>query len=317
MMRYNIYTDGSCDLFSMHREGGYAYTIYNQDMSKMIRGFSNGVVDTTNNRMELMAIIEACKAIEDGASVRVFSDSRYAINVLSGKWNPSANIDLVMEHRKANAHRLKIMYVWVKGHAGNPYNEEADRLAASAQEMVKLRVNGSEIPISLKRWEHLDIDSPSDIGKKEIHWIGSPRNVFEGNHNEFIENSDRYIAIIDAIPGNGKRRNTCAFSVCLRDKIAFHRSYASIECPTENRLLLTSLHRCLGTFQAGSDIHLYTASDYVRDVMTGKCRIKSNVDIITPIMGLIENLGKITFRTIDEDNEDFLMVHKEALGQSH
>ncbi len=125
---YYLYTDGSANNFSPYGEGGYAYIITNKD-KQVLKQFSEGALHVTNNIMELKAIIEGCKVIEDNSSVIVISDSQYALNVLSGKYKAKANLELIKEHLLNNVHRLNIKYVWVKGHSGEELNEMADQLA--------------------------------------------------------------------------------------------------------------------------------------------------------------------------------------------
>lgn len=127
-MKYFLYTDGSCDNLSIRREGGYAYVILDQK-ENIIKSFSKGTINTTNNIMELTAIIEGCKAIpEDKAEVVIYSDSQYALNVLSGKWKAHTNCSLINEH-KINMKRLRLQYNWIKGHCGNKFNDMVDLLA--------------------------------------------------------------------------------------------------------------------------------------------------------------------------------------------
>lgn len=136
-MKYLLYTDGSCDNLSVHREGGYAYVILDQKKN-IIKSFSKGALNTTNNIMELAAIIEGCKAIpEDNAEVTIYSDSQYALNVLSGRWTARANLDLIGEH-KINKKSLHLKYNWIKGHCGNKFNDMVDLLAET--ELNNMRV---------------------------------------------------------------------------------------------------------------------------------------------------------------------------------
>lgn len=133
---FYLYTDGSCDNLSANREGGCAYVLLN-DSKNIVKQFSKGLTGVSSNQMELMAIIEGCKAVPvNGASVTVISDSRYAINILSGKWHAQANLELIKKH-SANKGRLKIDYQWVKGHNGNKFNEMVDHMAN--QEALKLK----------------------------------------------------------------------------------------------------------------------------------------------------------------------------------
>lgn len=127
-MKYYLYTDGSANNFSPYGEGGYAFIITNQ-YKQILKQFSDGELNATNNTMELKAIIQGCRAIEDGSDVIVVSDSKYALGVLSGRYKAKANLELIKEHIIDNASRLNIQYAWVRGHSGDELNEMADQLA--------------------------------------------------------------------------------------------------------------------------------------------------------------------------------------------
>lgn len=116
-----IYTDGSCN--PNPGKGGWAYVIPARGVEKF------GVeANTTNNRMEMRAIIEALKATE--GPVRIFSDSQLAIKVFNGSWRGKKNLDLVVEAERLMVGR-RVTFQWVRGHNGDPGNERADYLAAS------------------------------------------------------------------------------------------------------------------------------------------------------------------------------------------
>lgn len=93
----------------------------------------------TNQRAELLAVIEALRGEEDleHAWVTVYSDSAYAVGVLYHGWKAKANLDLVEEARPLIRRCARFRMVQVKGHAGHRQNERADRLAALAVEVQK------------------------------------------------------------------------------------------------------------------------------------------------------------------------------------
>ena len=84
-----IYTDGSC-LRNPGGPGGWAW--WSPTTKRMDSG---RVAVTTNNRMELQAILEAVKALKDGRTVRIYSDSQWSINVLTRRWKAKKNLDLI------------------------------------------------------------------------------------------------------------------------------------------------------------------------------------------------------------------------------
>jgi len=146
-MNMEIYTDGACS--GNPGKGGWAYIILNREDKTELSRASGAEKLTTNNRMELTAVIKALQKAEAeyaGAetAVSVHTDSQYVQQGISSwiiKWKkndwktaakqPVKNKDLWLELDTLNA-RLRPEWFWVKGHAGNKYNEECDRLAVKA-----------------------------------------------------------------------------------------------------------------------------------------------------------------------------------------
>ena len=134
-----IYTDGSC--LTNPGNGGWAAIINNDGNIKKISGSEK---ETTNNRMELLAPINALKEIDSNTQVIIFTDSQYvklAITEWINKWITNnwqtskkedvKNKDLWIELYNLNK-SLNVKWNWVKGHAGNSMNEEVDLLAKKA-----------------------------------------------------------------------------------------------------------------------------------------------------------------------------------------
>ena len=134
-----IYTDGSC--LENPGKGGWA-AIINDDGD--IKKVSGGEKNTTNNRMELMAPINALKGINPNKEIEIYTDSQYVklgitqwINTwLKNNWKTSKkedvkNKDLWLELYNLNK-SLNVSWNWIKAHAGNPLNEEVDLLAKKA-----------------------------------------------------------------------------------------------------------------------------------------------------------------------------------------
>ena len=222
-----------------------------------------------------------------------------------------ANQDLVDEHHLRNTCRLIIDYQWIHGHSRNPFNDEVDAMAGKAQQEMRREALRTDRPTYLARWRQREIAAPSDIGRKEIHWSGALPNVFEGNPCEFILNSSRHIAIIDAVGQDGSAVGLGAHSLCKGASIAFSSDIVRICFPTLNRLLLMSLARCLTDVPDGSDVDVYSTSDYIVGIMTGQYGIKNNPDLIVPLQCRIKRLGKLTFRLIDKHNIDFMALRSE------
>ncbi len=128
--RIIVYTDGGCAI-NPGGPGGYGVVIIDKDEG-VLKEYSESYTSTTNNRMEVMAIIRAIKETASyNEAVTIISDSQYAINCATGSWKKNKNHDLWKEY-DAVAHKRDIHFIWVKGHAGNTYNERCDTLATMA-----------------------------------------------------------------------------------------------------------------------------------------------------------------------------------------
>lgn len=147
----NIYTDGS----SRGNPGPGGYGIIMEWVGKNYRKeFSQGYVRTTNNRMELLAVIQALKLLKKpGVEVTVYTDSRYVVDAVEKKWvfnwertyfKGKKNKDLwqrfLVEYRKHH-----VSFRWIRGHNNHPQNERCDALAvAASQKPGLLRDTGFE-----------------------------------------------------------------------------------------------------------------------------------------------------------------------------
>lgn len=129
-LHYVAYTDGSCDNLSKERAGGSAYVILKD--GEIVKMKNHGQLNTSNNRMELLAIISAVNACPDGSFIDIYTDSQYCILVLSKSYKPKKNPDLYELYKKCADHVGGVRFHWVKGHDGNTYNELADQLAYGA-----------------------------------------------------------------------------------------------------------------------------------------------------------------------------------------
>lgn len=143
MKQVEAFTDGACR--GNPGPGGWGVVLRFAATQKELAG---GERETTNNRMELMAAIRALEALKEPCAVAVYTDSRYVKNGIS-EWlplwqrrgwrtasrKPVKNQDLWMRLAELEA-RHDVSWHWVKGHAGHPGNERADRLANEGLEQV-------------------------------------------------------------------------------------------------------------------------------------------------------------------------------------
>lgn len=145
-MLVKIYTDGAAR-GNPDGPGGYGTVLeYVDPKGELhVKEMSQGYVKTTNNRMELMAVIAGLEALNRPCTVEVYSDSQYVVNAFNQHWvdgwikknwkrgknEPVKNVDLWKRLLKAReSHDVK--FHWVKGHDGHPQNERCDALATGA-----------------------------------------------------------------------------------------------------------------------------------------------------------------------------------------
>lgn len=134
-----VYTDGACS--GNPGPGGWAAILRFNEAEKELSG---GEAATTNNRMELTAAIRSLEALREPCEVTLYSDSRYLVDAMTKSWakawkargwlrsnkEPAMNPDLFEQLLTlTSTHRVK--FVWVKGHADNPFNARCDELAVA------------------------------------------------------------------------------------------------------------------------------------------------------------------------------------------
>ncbi|NLL63728.1 MAG: ribonuclease HI [Ruminococcaceae bacterium] len=135
----DIFTDGACS--GNPGPGGWGTILRCGDVEKELSG---GEPETTNNRMELLAVINGLKALKRPCHVTIYTDSQYVESAITNGWaegwrennwrkadkSPALNPDLWEELlNELDKHEYEI--VWVKGHAGHPENERCDKLAVA------------------------------------------------------------------------------------------------------------------------------------------------------------------------------------------
>ena len=141
-----IFTDGACS--GNPGPGGYGVVLRYKGVSKELSG---GEEQTTNNRMELTAVITGLSALKEPCAVTLYSDSKYIIDAIQKGWAKKWRANGWMRNAKDLAlnpdlweklldllEKHEVTFVWVKGHAGHPENERCDQLAV--QESQKFKV---------------------------------------------------------------------------------------------------------------------------------------------------------------------------------
>ena len=154
-MLVKIYTDGAAR-GNPDGPGGYGTVLEYVDTKGQLhkKELSQGYVKTTNNRMELMAVIVGLEALNRSCEVEVYSDSQYVVNAFNQHWvdgwikkgwkrgknGPVKNVDLWKRLLEAKQ-KHSVTFHWVKGHDGHPQNERCDELATTAADGTNLIVD--------------------------------------------------------------------------------------------------------------------------------------------------------------------------------
>ena len=145
MKKVEIFTDGACS--GNPGPGGWGAILVYGTVEKELSG---GDPTTTNNRMELTAVITALAALKEPCEVTLTSDSKYVVDGITKGWaeswkkkgwikgdkTPALNPDL-WDALLTQIARHKVEFVWVRGHAGHPYNERCDQLATAFADSFK------------------------------------------------------------------------------------------------------------------------------------------------------------------------------------
>ena len=139
MKHVDIYTDGACR--GNPGKGGWGAILVYGGREKELSG---GERETTNNRMELSAVIAALSALKEPCDITLTSDSKYVVDAVTKGWvqswkkngwrkadkSPALNVDL-WEQLLPLLQMHQVQFVWVRGHNGHPYNERCDVLATT------------------------------------------------------------------------------------------------------------------------------------------------------------------------------------------
>lgn len=151
-MFVKVYTDGAAR-GNPDGPGGYGTVLEYVDTKGQLhtKEISQGYKKTTNNRMELMAVIAGLEALNRPCDVEIYSDSQYVVNAFNQHWiegwikkgwkrgknEPVKNVDLWKRLLEVKG-KHQVKFIWVKGHDGHPQNERCDMLATSAADGTDL-----------------------------------------------------------------------------------------------------------------------------------------------------------------------------------
>ena len=149
-IKVNIYTDGACS--GNPGPGGYGTILVHNDANGITheKELSDGYKCVTNNQMELMAVIVGLEALKKPCTVSLYSDSKYVVDAFNNHWiegwikkgwktagkSPVKNVELWQRLLKAKENH-DVEFIWVKGHASNPYNNRCDELAVGEWKKLK------------------------------------------------------------------------------------------------------------------------------------------------------------------------------------
>lgn len=152
-VKVQIYTDGACS--GNPGIGGFGTILVHVDSDgiKHEKEISDGYKLTTNNQMELLAVIRGLEALKKPCEVVLYSDSKYVVDAFNNNWidgwvkrgwktaskSPVKNVELWERLLKAKEMH-DVTFVWVKGHAGHDYNERCDSLAVAACHKENLQI---------------------------------------------------------------------------------------------------------------------------------------------------------------------------------
>ena len=144
-----IYTDGACS--GNPGAGGYGTVLLYGDIRKEL---SEGYTKTTNNRMELLAVIKGLETLKETCKVDLYSDSKYVVDAVEKKWIVKWKAQGWMRNKKDKVSNTDlwirmvelleihdVFFHWVKGHANNVENERCDQLAREAIQKGMLKID--------------------------------------------------------------------------------------------------------------------------------------------------------------------------------
>ena len=200
-----VYADGSCE--GNPGPGGWGVVIVTPQGTRRLSG---GDSQTTNNRMEIMAAIEALRAIDPGLPVILRSDSQYLVKTMNEGWRRTKNQDLWKQLDAEVARHHDVRFEWVRGHAGDALNEEADELAREAAR-IAASSRAPRRPAIAGAAANTPAPAKPSAGTGGAAQAAAPPAPVEGS-------DDRAVAELRPLLGQGERIARCA--ACGRSFVA-------------------------------------------------------------------------------------------------
>ncbi len=225
-MQITIYTDGACDIHADNQPGGWAAILCATDESGNVikeSVLSGGREMTTNNQMELTAVIEGLKALKRPSEATIVSDSRYVIDIAKSAKKSRKNADLWKRYFELAA-RHQIKWRYIEGHSGHPYNERCDRIAVAEKNRLSL---------------------------SKVNSVDQPPSTIESDIKVYL--STRY----------SSRQKKAAWSAVTVSGEEVREYGAALEKTSELEAVLIGANTCLAALPAGRSVTVLTAQEYL------------------------------------------------------
>lgn len=201
-MQITIYTDGACDIHAENRPGGWAAIVCAEDpLGNVLKEtvVSGGKVDTTNNQMELRAVIEGLKQLYQPTDVTIITDSRYVMDIATGMKKAHSNGGIWREFFEVERIH-SVQWKHVSAHSGNAYNERCDKLAVIERQKFALHTGTAS-----RRTPHKSVPPPIMLYLTTKYSTKQNRTawsayILRGENTELIggvlENTTKYEALL-------------------------------------------------------------------------------------------------------------------------
>ena len=225
-MQITIYTDGACDIHADEQPGGWAAILCATDQSGSVikeSVLSGGREMTTNNQMELTAVIEGLNALKRPSEVTIVSDSQYVIDIANRVKKSRVNAELWKRYfQLAATHQVN--WIYVAGHSGHAYNERCDRIAVAEKNRLSR--------------------APETSGDQPTPRIDSDITVYL---------STRY----------SSRRKTAAWSAVTVYREEMQERGDALASASELEAVLIGAKTCLAKLPADRSVTVLTAQEYL------------------------------------------------------